>query len=230
MNETSEGGATFTISLGLAFIGGYADASSYLLARIFTGHITGNCVLAAVSAAGKDWFLTLDRLLGVIVFLAGVLVSLMLNRFVPVRLRRYSLAIAMFIEVLLIVSASLLVINRANDELFIVCMCLALGIQNGALDKTNGINVHSTFMTGMVTKLMQKGFDRYSSKRSRREDSSKDPARLSIQVLAPMWTSFMFGALTGAVIVSSFHGVGLSGIALLLIVLIFAEMKTKSSV
>jgi uncharacterized membrane protein YoaK (UPF0700 family) len=119
MNETSEGGAAFTISLGLAFIGGYADASSYLLARIFTGHVTGNCVLAAVSAAGKDWFLTLDRLLGVIVFLAGILVSLILNRFVPVRLRRYSLAIAMFIEVLLIVSASLVVVNRANDELFI---------------------------------------------------------------------------------------------------------------
>jgi uncharacterized membrane protein YoaK (UPF0700 family) len=228
MNETSEGGATFTISLGLAFIGGYADASSYLIARIFTGHITGNCVLATVSAASKDWFLTLDRLLGVIVFLAGILVSLILNRFVPIRLRRYSLAIAMFIEVLLIVSGSLLVINRANNELFIVCMCLALGIQNGALDKTNGIGVHSTYMTGMVTTLVQKSFDRYSSKRSPREDSSKDPARLSIQVLAPMWTSFIFGALTGAVIVSSFHGIGLLGIVLLLIVLIFAEMKTKS--
>ena len=62
----------------------------------------------------------------------------------------------MFIEVLLIVSASLFLINRANDELFIVCMCLALGIQNGALDKTNGISVHSTYMTGMVTTLMQR--------------------------------------------------------------------------
>ena len=134
----------------------------------------------------------------------------------------------MFIEGLLIVSASLFLINRANDELFIVCMCLALGIQNGALDKTNGIGVHSTYMTGMVTTLVQKSFDRYSSKRSPREDSSKDPACLSIQVLAPMWTSFIFGALTGAVIVSSFHGIGLSGIVLLLIVLIFAEMKTKS--
>src|SRR5438105_12145068 len=108
MNETSEcGAAAFRISLGLAFIGGYADASSYLLARTFTGHLTGNCVLAAVSAASKDWYLTLDLLLAVIVFLAGIVVSLILNRFVPVRVRSYSLAIAMFIEVLLIVSASL---------------------------------------------------------------------------------------------------------------------------
>ena len=65
MNETSGGGTTFRISIGLAFIGGYADASSYLLAGVFTGHLTGNCVLAAVSAASKEWFLTLDRLLAV---------------------------------------------------------------------------------------------------------------------------------------------------------------------
>ncbi len=57
MNETSEGGTAFKISIGLAFVGGYADASSYLLARTFTGHLTGNCVLAAVSAAGKEWYL-----------------------------------------------------------------------------------------------------------------------------------------------------------------------------
>jgi uncharacterized membrane protein YoaK (UPF0700 family) len=154
MNETSEGGAAFKISIGLAFVGGYADASSYLLARTFTGHLTGNCVLAAVSAASKDWYLTLDRLLAVTVFLGGILFSLILNRFALVQLRQSSLAIAMFIEVLLFLSASLFLSNRANVELFIVCMCLALGLQNGALNKTNGISVHSTYMTGMVTTLM----------------------------------------------------------------------------
>jgi len=230
MNETSQGGTAFGISIGLAFVGGYADASSYLLARTFTGHLTGNCVLAAVSAASKEWYLTLDRLLAVIVFLAGILVSLILNRFVPVRLRQYSLAIAMVLEVLLIVSASLFLMNRANSEMFIVCMCLALGIQNGALDKTNGISVHSTYMTGMVTTLMQKSFRHLSSKRSPKEDSSRDSVRLTIQVLAPMWISFIFGALAGAVIVSSFHSVGLLGIVLSLVLLICAEMKTQLSV
>src|SRR5271165_2853020 len=91
MNETREAGAAFGISIGLAFIGGYADASSYLLVRTFTGHLTGNCVLAAVSAASKDWYLTLDRLLAVIVFLGGILLSLILNRFAPLRLRPFSI-------------------------------------------------------------------------------------------------------------------------------------------
>jgi uncharacterized membrane protein YoaK (UPF0700 family) len=227
MNETSEGGAAFKISIGLAFVGGYADASSYLLARTFTGHLTGNCVLAAVSAASKDWYLTLDRLLAVTVFLGGILFSLILNRFALVQLRQSSLAIAMFIEVLLFLSASLFLSNRANVELFIVCMCLALGLQNGALNKTNGISVHSTYMTGMVTTLMQKSFDHLSSKRSPKEESSRDSARLTIQVLAPMWISFIFGAVTGAVFVSSFHSIGLLGIVLPLILLILIEMNRR---
>src|ERR1700719_2216326 len=227
MNETSDGGAPLGISMGLAFIGGYADASSYLLAGTFTGHLTGNCVLAAVSLASKDWYLTLDRLVAVIVFLGGILFSLIVNRFARDRFRQSSLAITMFIEVLLFLSAFVLLSKRANEELFIACMCLALGIQNGALHKTNGISVHSTYMTGMVTALMQKSFDHLSSKRSPKEDSSRDSARLTIQVLAPMWISFIFGAVTGAVIVSSFHSIGLLGIVLPLILLILVDMKKE---
>ena len=227
MSETGEGDAAFSVSMGLAFIGGYADASSYLLARTFTGHLTGNCVLAAVSTASGDWHLSLVRLLAVIVFLGGILCSLILNRFAPIRLRQFSLALAMFIEVLLFLSASLFLGNGANEELFIACMCLALGIQNGSLHKTNGSNVHSTYMTGMVTALIQKSFDHLSPKQSPKEDSARDSARLTIRVLALMWISFILGALTGAVIVSSFQGIGLLGIVLLLILLILVEMKTK---
>jgi uncharacterized membrane protein YoaK (UPF0700 family) len=132
----------------------------------------------------------------------------------------------MFVEVLLFLSASLF-LSSVNEELFIVCMGLALGIQNGALDKTHGISVHSTYMTGMVTTLMQKSFDRLSSKRSAKEDSSKDSARLTIQVLAPMWMSFIFGAVTGAAIVLSFHSIGLLGIVLPLTLLVLIEMKKQ---
>ena len=131
----------------------------------------------------------------------------------------------MFIEVLLFLSASLFLSNRANEELFIACMCLALGIQNGALHKTNGISVHSTYMTGMVTTLIKKSFDRLSSERSSKVDPSRDSALLTFQVLASMWMSFIFGAVTGAVLVSSFHSIGLLGIVLPLILFILIEMN-----
>ncbi len=225
MNETNKSGAAFISSIGLAFVGGYGDASSYLLARTFTGHLTGNCVLAAVSAASKDLYLTLDRLLAVVVFLGGVLFSLILTRIVPVRLRQSLLTITMFIEVLLFLSASLFSHPRGNQELFIVCMCFALGIQNGALDKTNGISVHSTYMTGMVTGLTKKSFDHLFSNRRSSEHPSPVSAWPTLQVPASMWMSFIFGAVTGAVLVSSLHSIGLLGIVLPLILLIIVEIK-----
>jgi uncharacterized membrane protein YoaK (UPF0700 family) len=230
MDETSAGDTAFGLSISLAFIGGYADAASFLLAGTFTGHLTGNCILAAVSAASKEWSLAVDRLLAVIVFLAGILCSLTLSRFILVRLRRYSLAITMFIEALLILSACLFLANRANHEPFIVCMCLALGIQNDALGKTNGISVHSTYVTGMVTTLMQKSFQHLFSRQSPEPDSAKHSTGPAIHVLAPMWISFLFGALAGALMVASFHSIGLLGIVLLLMVLIYAEIKTVSLV
>jgi uncharacterized membrane protein YoaK (UPF0700 family) len=58
----------FGTSIGLAFIGGYADASSFLTAGTFTGHLTGNCVLAAVSLSTQEWYVALDRLLAVVAF------------------------------------------------------------------------------------------------------------------------------------------------------------------
>ena len=225
INETNKGGAAFISSIGLAFVGGYADASSYLLARTFTGHLTGNCVLAAVSAASKDLSLTLDRLLAVVVFLGGIFFNLILTRFAPIRLRQSSLAITMFIEILLFVSASLFLRAWGNQEWFIVCMCLALGMQNGALNKTNGISVHSTYMTGMVTGLLQKSFDHLFANRSSKEPSSGDSARLTLQVPASMWMSFICGAVTGSVLVSSFQSVGLLGIVLPLILLILIEIN-----
>jgi uncharacterized membrane protein YoaK (UPF0700 family) len=167
--------------------------------------------------------------LAVIVFIGGILFSLMLTRVVPVRLRQYSLAIAMLIEVLLFLSGALLLTSGANQELFIVCMCLALGIQNGALHKTDGISVHSTYMTGMVTTLMQKGFDQLFSENPKK-DYAEPSVRHSIQVLGPMWMSFIFGAIAGALIVSAFHSIGLLGIILPLLLLMCAEMKTKVSV
>ncbi len=36
------------VSFGLAFVGGYGDAASFVLAKTFTGHLTGNLVLAAI--------------------------------------------------------------------------------------------------------------------------------------------------------------------------------------
>ena len=223
--QTGVGDTAFGTSLGLAFIGGYADASSFLTAGTFTGHLTGNCVLAAVSLSTQEWYVALDRLLAVVAFLGGILSSLTLSRFLPVYLKRYSLSTTMLIELVLVGAAFLFLWNRANKELFILSMCLALGIQNDALRSTNRASVHSTYMTGMVTTLMQRGFGYLLSDRSVAGKSARDSANTAIRVLAPMWFSFILGAVGGAAMVACFHAVGLLGIVALLGVLVCVEIK-----
>lgn len=40
------------LSSVLAFVGGYGDADSFVLAKTFTGHVTGSLVLAAIADGG----------------------------------------------------------------------------------------------------------------------------------------------------------------------------------
>lgn len=69
------------LALGLAFVGGYGDAASFVLAKTFTGHVTGNLVLGAIAVAAHDWRATLGRLSAIVTFLVGVVLSLVIARF-----------------------------------------------------------------------------------------------------------------------------------------------------
>jgi len=42
------------LSFSLAFVGGFGDAAGFVLAKTFTGRITGNLVLTAVSMTAAD--------------------------------------------------------------------------------------------------------------------------------------------------------------------------------
>lgn len=63
------------LSLGLAFVGGYGDAAGFVLAKTFTGHVTGNLVLGAIAVAADDRRAMLGHLSAIVTFLTGVLIS-----------------------------------------------------------------------------------------------------------------------------------------------------------
>jgi uncharacterized membrane protein YoaK (UPF0700 family) len=56
------------LSFGLAFVGGYGDAASFILAKTFTGHVSGNVVLGAIAIAARDWRATLGSLSAIVAF------------------------------------------------------------------------------------------------------------------------------------------------------------------
>jgi hypothetical protein len=115
------------LSFGLAFVGGYGDAASFVLAKTFTGHVTGNLVLAAIAVAAHDWRATLGHLSAIVTFLIGIFLSVLIVRPLKAWPSWPLLPTIMGIEVILIVAASLaLAAEMAHGvEIFVIFVSLA---------------------------------------------------------------------------------------------------------
>jgi uncharacterized membrane protein YoaK (UPF0700 family) len=204
------------LSFGLAFVGGYGDAAGFVLARTFTGHVTGNLVLAAIAVAAHDWHAVLKHLSAIVTFLTGIVLTALVVR--PVRAWP-SLPAILGIEAVLIAAASLaLASDMAHGvEVFVILVSLALGLQNGAFLRAGGISVHTTYLTGMITSLISTETKRYASAVVAPSELAPDP---KIGLLCGIWIAFVLGAGTGAAIVLHFKALGMLGAVLLLIPLV----------
>jgi uncharacterized membrane protein YoaK (UPF0700 family) len=204
------------LSFGLTFVGGYCDAAGYILAKTFTGHTTGALVLAAISVAGHDWRNFLRHFLAIALFLTGVASILIAERFIARTPSWFVLPIAMTVEIVLISSAYFALTSRltAKFGLFVGCMSLALGLQNGAFSKAGGISVHTTYLTGMITSLLKTEAQRHSSGTTARGEAASDQKS---KLLGGIWLAFVLGATVGAAMVFGFGARGLVGAAFLLL-------------
>lgn len=141
------------LSFALAFVGGYGDAVGFVLAKAFTGHVTGSLVLGAIALAAHDWRNVLARFLAVTCFLVGILLSGVISRSFGTRQRSRHLSAALGIELLLMVMAYFALASdvAVGLESFVIRTSLALGLQNGSFQRTGGISVHTTYLTGLIT-------------------------------------------------------------------------------
>jgi uncharacterized membrane protein YoaK (UPF0700 family) len=213
------------LSLGLAFVGGYGDAASFVLAKTFTGHVTGNLVLAAIAVAANDWRATLGPFSAIITFLIGMFLSVLIVRPLKAWSSWPLLPTIMGIEVILIVAASFALSSGLAHRvgIFVIFLSLALGLQNGAFRRVGGISVHTTYLTGMITSLISTEAEQYTSEEVPHDVRAHDP---KIELLCVIWIAFVVGAGTGAALVLHFGALGMLGAALLLIPLALREVQS----
>lgn len=226
MANSNKGHNDAWLALGLAFVGGYGDAASFVLAKTFTGHVTGNFVLLAISAAALDGRATFEHLLAIFSFLMGISLSVLIAHRLRMWTSRPPLATAMGIEVILIVIASTARASpvAARVGIFVICMSLALGLQNGALRRAGGISVHTTFLTGMITSFITTQAGISASPTVPQQERLPDQ---KIALLFSIWGSFVLGAGVGAAMAFRFKALGLLGAALVLIALILCSSKAS---
>jgi len=211
------------LSIGLAFAGGYRDAASFVLAKTFTGHVTGNLVLAAIAVAAHDWRATLAPLSAIVTFLIGIFLSVLIVRPLKTWSSWSLLPTVMGIEVILLVAASLALSSGLAHRvgIFVIFLSLALGLQNGAFRRVGGISVHTTYLTGMITSLISTEAEQYTSEEVPHDERAHDQ---KIELLCGVWIAFVLGAGTGAAMSFHFKALGILGAALLLIPLALREV------
>jgi uncharacterized membrane protein YoaK (UPF0700 family) len=211
------------LSCGLAFVGGYADAASFVLAKTFTGHVTGNLVLAAIAIAAHGWRAALGHLSAIVTFLIGVFVSVLIVRPLKAWSSWPLLPTMMGMEVILIVLASLALASSMayGTEIFVIFVSLALGLQNGAFRRAGGISVHTTYLTGMITSLISTEGEKYVSEVVPQPIRTYDP---KVSLLFGIWIAFVLGAGVGAAMSFHFKALGILGDALILIPLVLREV------
>jgi uncharacterized membrane protein YoaK (UPF0700 family) len=216
------------LTFGLAFVGGYGDAASFVLAKTFTGHVTGNLVLGAIAVATHDWRAMLGHLSAIVTFFLGIFLSALIVR--PLKSWAWwpLLPMVMGIEVMLIAAASLVLASGVTHgiEIFVIFVSLALGLQNGAFRQAGGISVHTTYLTGMITSLISTEAEKYTSEAAPAPGKAADP---KIALLCGIWIAFVAGAGMGAAMVLRFGALGMLGAALLLIALIPRDSKASQS-
>jgi uncharacterized membrane protein YoaK (UPF0700 family) len=212
------------LSLGLAFVGGYGDAASFVLAKTFTGHVTGNLVLGAIAVVTCNGRAGLRHLSAIVMFLIGAVLSVLIVRPLSTKSSWPLIPTIMGIEVILIVAASLVLASGLvhGAGVFVIFMSLALGLQNGALRRVGSISVHTTYLTGMITSLISAETGKYVLQVAPRSGSFSDP---EIALLCELWIAFVFGAGAGAAMALHFRATGMLGAALLLIPLLLHEVQ-----
>jgi uncharacterized membrane protein YoaK (UPF0700 family) len=194
------------ICLILALIGGFADAGSYVMVGSFTGHVTGNTVLAMIALAEAHWTQALSSGLAVLAFMAGTTIGALWDHATKLGPCR-RLVQPLLAEMALIavgIGATRLPPGALGQDLFLACLCVALGVQNGILGKVGSVSVHSTFITGMSTSLA-------TSLAGGRPDGKR-------RLLAPVIGCFVIGALCGAWLAAWAGVAGLAGILAPLVV------------
>jgi uncharacterized membrane protein YoaK (UPF0700 family) len=153
-------------AVALAGLGGFSDATSFLLFGTFTGHITGAMVLAALHLVAGRGFLFLSQLIAIAIFLSGTWAGVLLTQ--------STIRLALGLETLLFFVAYFLL--RLSPELHpgwlslaaVATTSAAMGIQNGCLQRVASVSIHTSFLTGLITTWITKRVKRSQEEAHRR--------------------------------------------------------------
>lgn len=195
------------------FIGGFADASSFLISGVFTGHLTGNLVLSTVYGVNQNYQLLGRTIIAIIGFISGTIFGVWF-RTQNKKQFYYKTSIALCFQFSVFISVFILNMYFYNDTSHIIFfggLSFVLGLQNGTINSLNKIGMHSSYVTGMSTNLINNYFTLQKSDPNYTQRSTL----YKIQILLVL--AFVTGALVGVICIHFMHFLGFTILGILLL-------------
>jgi uncharacterized membrane protein YoaK (UPF0700 family) len=168
----------------LALIAGYVDSVGYLHFNAFAGLMTGNTIFMGIEFADGKYDRAIFHAVIIFSFLVGVIVA------------RVKMRAGLNAWVALTFASALLIICSFSEKsLAAILLSLAMGIQNSAANRFNGVALNTVFITGNLQKLGEEIVTWIWP-------SKQGPARQGASIFAFVWCSYAVGAGLGAVAVN----------------------------
>ena len=168
----------------LAVIAGYADTIGYLRYEAFAGLMTGNTIFLGIEIATAKWAAAAFHGAIILVFLLGVIVARVVLRL------GWPVWLALSLTAALLALCGLL--GQANGALV---LAFAMGIQNSAANRFNGVALNTVFITGNLQKLGEGLFVwLWSRLRGEAQPERSD----GVAIFALVWLGYAIGAAVGA--------------------------------
>lgn len=149
----------------LSFAAGCINTGGFLASHRFVSHVTGYATLAGISFEQLDWYGFIMTLIIPLAFMVGVMISAYLTekQFAHYRHGQKYAPVMQIVALLLVFvfvaghfgffgefgSAT----NVKYEYLLSAILCMACGLQNGAITMSSGATVRTTHLTGITTDL-----------------------------------------------------------------------------
>lgn len=205
------------------FIGGFADASSFLISGVFTGHLTGNFVLSTVYGVNQNYYLLGHTIIAIIGFICGTMLGVWF-RINKEKQFFYKTSIALCFQLIVFIFVFVINIyfyNNISHVIFFGGLSFALGLQNGTINNLNKIGIHSSYVTGMSTSLINNYFT------LQKKDSSYSQKSTLYKTQFSFILAFVMGALMGVVCIHFMQFIGFAILGLLLLVSIILSIYLR---
>ncbi|WP_269533537.1 YoaK family protein [Chitinimonas sp. BJYL2] len=191
------------LGFSLAFIAGAVNAGGFLAVGQYTSHMTGMVSMMVDHAVMASWLLAAGALVAVITFVAGAMTCALLVNWARRRALRSVYALSLLLEAVLLLVFGLMGAALAQrTELLmpatVLLLCYIMGLQNAMVTKLSQAEIRTTHLTGLLTDIgIELGRALYPN-RPRQGHEPVRANRIRLALHAGLVTSFVFGAIVGA--------------------------------